>query len=100
MWNQFIHYERNDSNLEEKRAIITVLRTAFTKDPTLIKDENMDSFLNILKKYIENEDPDFYLVKEISRIICLEHEKIIKVSKNFLVAQIFILVNCLGSNDN
>jgi len=52
MWNQFIHYERNDTNLEEKRAIITVLRTAFTKDPSLIKDENMDSFLNILKKYI------------------------------------------------
>ena len=63
MWNQFIHYERNDTNLDEKRAIITVLRTAFTKDPSLVKDENMDSFLNILKKYIENEDPDFYLVK-------------------------------------
>jgi len=23
----------------------------------------MDSFLNILKKYIENQDADFYLVK-------------------------------------
>lgn len=38
MWNQFIQYERNDTNLDEKRAIITVLRTAFTKDPSLIKD--------------------------------------------------------------
>ena len=100
MWNQFIQYERNDSNIDEKRAIVTVLRTAFTKDPNLIKDENLDSFLNILKKYIENSDADFYLVKEISRSSCLEHEKIVKVSKNFLVAQIFIMVNCLGSNDN
>ncbi len=63
MWNQFIQYERNDSNVDEKRAIVTVLRTAFTKDPNLIKDENMDSFLNILKKYIESQDADFYLVK-------------------------------------
>ncbi len=38
MWNQFIQYERNDSNIDEKRAIVTVLRTAFTKDPNLIKD--------------------------------------------------------------
>ena len=60
----------------------------------------MESFLNILKRYIENESPDFYLVKEISKIICLENDRITKVSKNFLVAQIYILVNCLGSHDN
>jgi hypothetical protein len=100
LWNQFIQYERNETNTEEKRAIVTVLRTAFNKDLSLIKDENMESFLNILKKYIETEEPDFYLMKEISKIICLDHEKVFKVSKNFLVAQIYILVNCIGSSDN
>jgi len=31
----------------------------------------MESFLNILKKYIETGDPDFYTMKEISKIITL-----------------------------
>ena len=38
----------------EKRSIITILRIAFSRDPTLIKEENVESFLNMLKLYVEN----------------------------------------------
>ena len=60
----------------------------------------MESFLNMLKLYVENGEPDFHIVKEVSRIICLETDIITKHSKSFLVAQIFILVNTQGTPNN
>lgn len=54
MWNHFIKYEREQTNQSEKRAIITILRIAFSKDHSLIKEENIESFLNMLKAYTEN----------------------------------------------
>ena len=38
MWNQFIHYERTQTNQQEKRAIVTILRIVFSKDPSTIKN--------------------------------------------------------------
>lgn len=70
MWNHFIKFEREQINQAEKRAIITILRIAFSKDHSLIKEENIESFLNMLKVYAENNEPDFHIVKEISKIIC------------------------------
>lgn len=63
MWNQFITFERNHTNYQEKRAILTILRIAFSKDLTLIKEENLESFLNILKAYVQTNEPDFHIVK-------------------------------------
>jgi hypothetical protein len=100
MWNQFISYERNQSNINEKRAIMTILRIAFSKDQKLIKSENLESFLNILKVYVQTNEPDFHIVKEISKIICLDDPNINQMAKNFLIAQIYILVNTQGTTNN
>jgi hypothetical protein len=100
MWNSFIKYEREQTNEAEKRAIITILRIAFSKDHSLIKEENVESFLNMLKAYVESNEPDFHIVKEISKIICLDVPVIIRTAKQFLVAQIYILVNTQGVSNN
>jgi hypothetical protein len=63
MWNQFIAFERNQTNINEKRAIMSILRIAFSKDQNLIKSENLESFLNILKVYVQTNEPDFHIVK-------------------------------------
>jgi hypothetical protein len=60
----------------------------------------MESFLNILKSYVESNDPDFHILKEISKIICLDDVNVSKVAKNFLIAQIYILVNTQGTTNN
>ena len=100
LWNNFIRFQREQINQMQKRSIITILRIAFSRDPTLIKEENVESFLNMLKLYVENGEPDFHIVKEVSRIICLQTDIITKHSKSFLVAQIFILVNTQGTPNN
>ncbi len=71
MWNTLIQHLRNDTNDEEKRAIMTIHRVAFSIDPTVIKQENMDSFLNILKKYSQTKEPDYHIVEEICKIVTL-----------------------------
>jgi hypothetical protein len=38
MWNQFIAWERQQINYAEKRAILTILRIAFSKDPSLLRE--------------------------------------------------------------
>lgn len=63
MWNYFIKYEREQTNSTDKRAIMTILRIAFSKNFSLIREENLESFLNLLKDYTENGEPDFYIVK-------------------------------------
>lgn len=49
---------------------------------------------------MESNQPDFHIVKEISKIICLDNPKIAKVAKNFLIAQTYILVNTQGISNN
>ena len=100
LWSKFVQYERSGEHAARKRAILTILRIAFNKDPLMIKQENIISFLGILKSYIAKNEPDFIIVKEIIKIIMVEPEtcRIIDAnSRNLILATICILV---GSQDS
>ena len=64
----------------------------------MLREEHLDSFLNMLKKYVD-ELPDYHILDEISKILVLKNQQIISVAKNFLLAEIFILVNNQGTSD-
>ena len=63
LWNRFVQYEREGTCAPEKRAILTILRIAFSRDFLMIKQENIISFLGILKSYIAKGEPDFHITK-------------------------------------
>jgi len=64
----------------------------------MVKEEHLDSFLNILKKYIDDE-PDYTILEEISKILILNNPRIASIAKNFLLAEIYILVNNQGCSN-
>ena len=102
LWNKFVSYERSGEQASRKRAILTILRIAFSKDPLMIKQENVVSFLGILKSYIAKNDPDFIIVKEIVKIIMVEPEtcRIIDANaRNLILATICILVSSQDSSN-
>jgi hypothetical protein len=49
---------------------------------------------------VQSNEPDFHIVKEIAKIITLDDQHISQMAKNFLVAQIYILVNTQGTSNN
>jgi hypothetical protein len=98
LWHRFIQYERSEdeSKLCEKRAILTILRITFNRDPLMLKEENIVSFLAILKNYIATKKQDYYILREILKVIMLEPKTcpiIDANSRNLLLAIICILVN-------
>lgn len=54
----------------------------------------------MLKLYVENNEPDFHIVKEVSKIVSLDNLMVSKQAKNFLVAQVYIMVNTQGTPNN
>lgn len=60
----------------------------------------MESFLNIMKKYISTGQQDFHILKEITKILILDNNVVRYNSRNFIIAAVYILVNCQGVVDN
>lgn len=97
LWYRFVEYERADrpEHLTGKRAILSILRITFNKDPSMIKEENVASFLGILKDYIMSKPQDYYIMREILKIMMVDPKTspFLDVnSRNLLLAIICILV--------
>lgn len=98
LWHRFIQFERSQDKerIRDKRAILTIMRITFNKDPLMIKEENIVSFLGILKDNITRKNQDFYIMREILKIIMIEPKTCPVVdnnARNLLLAIICILIN-------
>ena len=60
----------------------------------------MESFLNILKKYISTGSQDFHILKEITKIVMLNNKIVQLNSRKFVIAAVYIMVNTQGIDDN
>lgn len=66
----------------------------------MIKEEYIESFSNILKKYITTKKPDFHILKEIIKIALLNNPIIERCADSLIVATTLVLLGSLDVDDN
>ncbi|KAL4444819.1 hypothetical protein ABPG74_016027 [Tetrahymena malaccensis] len=90
---------QNDANSKySMRAALTILRISSQNNRTIFSQNRMISLIEVLKKFLRLNQPDWIVVKEIG--ILLENKEDCNYLNSFIKLMIFILIKFQGTVDN